>query len=889
MVGATIGQYRILQKLGEGGMGVVYKAEDTNLDRVVALKFLPEKLTATEEDQARFVQEAKAAATLNHPNVCTIHDIKEQEGRRFIVMEYVEGTTMRARVLGSGIGVREAVDFAVQIAEALQEAHGRGIVHRDIKSENIMINTRSQVKVMDFGLAKLRGSMRLTKSSSTIGTLGYMAPEQIQGEQVDARSDVFSFGVVLYEMLTGRMPFRGEHDAAMMYSILNEEPEPLQNHLPDASPELMHILSRALEKDPSERYQSAGDMAIDLRRLRKDTGRVSRVGVSRASQEPPAAGRGEAGRHPGSRADLRWNILIGAALVVVVAVVGWMLLFGPSAGGPSTGAPERKMLVVLPFQNLGDSEMDYFADGITEEITSRLAGLSGLGVIGRSSAIQYKNTSKSLKDIGEELGVTYVLEGTVRWERSPDGERRVRVNPQLIKVEDATQVWAQPYEAVLSGVFELQSEIASKVARALDVTLLASEQQELEDVRKRNPEAYDLYLRANTYSDRGYAREDWAIAQDLYARAVGLDPTFAQAYARAARLHSDMYWFHYDRTEERLELARRAAQRAIELDPAHPDGYEAMGWYYYHGLLEYESALEQFDEALRRRPQSAQVIYGIAAVRRRQGKFQEALESFEKACDIDPRDPTLLFNTGETHFLMRHFDDAVRYFDRAIILSPDWGLSYGYKAEAVLRRDGDVAAARGIVVGTSAVSEVRFAFSLATFDIYERRYENALKSLEKASHPTSESQFYYTPSHLVRAMVYGEMGNSRMERLYYDSARISLETDLARHPNDPRMLVSLGIAHAGLGQKEEAIRYGERAVALLPMSREAYRGAYLVEGLARIHTMIGNHEAALERLELLLSVPSQLSPALLRIDPAWDELRENARFKVLARRSTSRQ
>ncbi|MGB2959012.1 MAG: tetratricopeptide repeat protein, partial [Bacteroidota bacterium] len=526
---------------------------------------------------------------------------------------------------------------------------------------------------MDFGLAKLRGSMRLTKSSSTIGTLGYMAPEQIRAEGGDARSDIFSFGVVLYEILTGRMPFRGEHDAAMMYSILNEDPEPLQNHLPDASPELIHTLNRALEKDPGDRYQSAGDMVIDLRRLGRDTGRVSRVGVSSVSQELPGRGKEKIGRQSGPGMSRTQKVLIGVALLVIAAVAVWAIFLGPSTGGPPAGTSERKMLVVLPFQNLGDSEMDYFADGITEEITSRLAGLSGLGVIGRSSAIQYKNTSKTLSEIGEELGVTYVLEGTVRWEKLPEGETRVRVNPQLIKVEDATQVWAQPYEAVLAGVFELQSEIASKVARALDVTLLASERKELEDVRKQNPEAYDLYLRGNTYADRGYAEEDFKIAQELYTRAIELDPEFSQAYARVATLHSDVYWFHYDRTAERLELARHAAQKAIELEPTHPDGYEAMGWYYYHGLLEYEPALRQFDEALRRRPQSAHVVYGIAAVKRRKGEFTDALVNFEKACDMDPRDPTLLFNTGETHALMRNYEAAIRYFDRAIILSPDWG------------------------------------------------------------------------------------------------------------------------------------------------------------------------------------------------------------------------
>ena len=303
-----------------------------------------------------------------------------------------------------------------------------------------------------------------------------------------------------------------------------------------------------------------------------------------------------------------------AALIVLLGVLGWAAFLRESGSDGVPPAPTRQMIVVLPFQNLGEQEMDYFADGMTEEITSRLASLSGLGVIGRSSAIQYKKTTKSIKEVGAELGVSFVLEGTVRWERSAEGETHVRITPQLIRVSDATQVWSQPYEAILSGVFSVQSDIASKVVDAMGVKLLASEQQSIETVRQKNPEAYDLYLRGAGYNDRGYDRGDWEIAIGLLEKAITLDPEFAQAYARLSRLHSDFYWFRFDRSKERLEKSLEAARKAVELDPLLADGYEAMGWYYYHGLLEYDLALAQFDEALRRRPQGAGVIYGIAAV-----------------------------------------------------------------------------------------------------------------------------------------------------------------------------------------------------------------------------------------------------------------------------------
>src|SRR5512136_1116666 len=275
LIGQTVSHYKILEKLGEGGMGIVYKAEDLKLTRTVALKFLPHGLDAHEPERARFLQEARAAAILNHPNICTIHEIADADGQQFIVMEYVEGKTLREIVPVKK--TQDAITYAIQISEALQEAHSKGIVHRDIKAENIMVNSKNQVKVMDFGLAKLKGSLKLTHTSSTIGTLAYMAPEQIQGEEVDARSDIFSFGIVLYEMLTGHLPFRGEHEAAMVYSIVNEEPLPIQKYLPEVSSELVHVLNRALEKEPSERYQTVAEMVIDLKRLKKQTSRVSRV------------------------------------------------------------------------------------------------------------------------------------------------------------------------------------------------------------------------------------------------------------------------------------------------------------------------------------------------------------------------------------------------------------------------------------------------------------------------------------------------------------------------------------------------------------------------------------------------------------------------------------
>ena len=352
LIGSTVSHYAILEKLGEGGMGVVYKAEDLKLTRTVALKFLPHGLNAHEPERERFLQEARAAAILNHPNICTIHDIQEHEGQQFIVMEYVEGKTLREVVPVKKM--HDAITYATQIAEALQEAHTHGIVHRDIKAENIMVNTKNQVKVMDFGLAKLKGSLKLTKTSSTIGTLAYMAPEQIQGGEVDARSDIFSFGIVLYEMLTGHLPFRGEHEAAMVYSIVNEDPEPLHHYVPDAPSELLHVLDRAMEKDRDDRYQTVLDMLIDLRRMKKQTGSVSRMipGLHQAAEHDAGMGRpAPVPLETPKRLSIQW-ILLGS-LTALVVIVGVLYLLFSRSPLPELNPRMTTRVIEIPFAEMG--------------------------------------------------------------------------------------------------------------------------------------------------------------------------------------------------------------------------------------------------------------------------------------------------------------------------------------------------------------------------------------------------------------------------------------------------------------------------------------------------------------------------------------------------------
>ncbi|HEY4643370.1 MAG TPA: protein kinase, partial [Bacteroidota bacterium] len=583
MIGQTISHYKILEKLGEGGMGVVYKAEDIKLKRTVALKFLPHHLTSTKEEEARFLQEAQAAATLNHPNVCTIFAVEEHEGQQFIAMEYVDGVTLRQRMENAPLKLNQAISYAVQVGEALQEAHNKGIVHRDIKADNIMVNAKNQVKVMDFGLAKLKGSLKLTRSSSTVGTLAYMAPEQVQGGEVDARSDNFSFGVVLYEMLTGRTPFRGEHDAAMMYSIINEEPEPLERYLSESSPELQRILSRALEKDPDDRYQSAADMVSELRRLQKQTSRVSRkpleemktsqtpASVEREPRAPAVEEQPEEVKKipagiptPTGKARIIAYSGIALAVLAVGALAVNLLFFRTEAV-----RADKKSIAVLPFKNLSEEkESEFFSDGITEDIITQLSKIGDLRVISRTSVMRYKESDKSIRDIGKELGVATILEGSVR-----RAGNQVRIVAQLIDASNDEHLWADTYDRELTQIFAIQSDIAQKIASSLKAKLTSSQKQQIEKKPTENLDAYTFYLKGREYYYR-YHKQENENAVQLFKNALDLDPNYALAYAGLG----DAYGQRVQRfgfAEGWLDSAVAVTDKAISIDPNLAEAYKA--------------------------------------------------------------------------------------------------------------------------------------------------------------------------------------------------------------------------------------------------------------------------------------------------------------------------
>jgi serine/threonine-protein kinase len=545
------------------------------------------------------------------------------------------------------------------------------------------------------------------------------------------------------------------------------------------------------------------------------------------------------------------------------------------------------MLVVLPFENLGRSEDEYFADGMTEEVTARLAGLHGLGVIGRTSAIQYKKTTKSIPQIGQELGVDYVLEGTVRWEQAPHGASRVRVTPQLVRVSDASHVWANVYDAVLADVFDVQSNIATQVAETLEVALLAPERHALVAKPTTNLEAYDYYLRGIDYDARNFVEEDARLAVRMYQRAVQLDSQFTLAYAGLARAHLMLAWV-FNQTGE-VPKARAALDRAQQLGRERAETRLALGYYYYWGNRDYDHALEQFAWVRERQPNDPDVISAISYIHRRQGRWVEAASELTRATELDPRNHGDFFDLGLTYGPhLRRYAEADRVLGRAISLAPEVPAYHCVRAYVYLMEDGDATRAKQVLrqaVGTIDPARILTAghFYNALVRVFASDFGEALAHLPLRA-VAGDTDGYY----LAKAEYYGFTSDPRRAAAYFDSARVVLEAKVAARPRNKAaerwpVELPLALAYAGLGRKADALRLGREGAQLVPVARDAFDGPGQLLDLAEIYVRTGEYDAALDQLEYLLSIPSPVSSGLLRVDPLYAPLRGNPRFERLVR------
>jgi eukaryotic-like serine/threonine-protein kinase len=643
MIGQTISHYKILEKLGEGGMGVVYKAEDTKLKRTVALKFLPKGLEAHEPERARFLQEAQAASALNHPNICSIHTIEEYDGQQFIDMELVDGKNLSGLLKEKELSLKDMLNIAIQICEGLNSAHKKGVVHRDIKPDNIMLTDDGIVKIMDFGLAKLKGTSKLTKTQSTLGTLAYMSPEQARGEEVDQRSDIFSFGVVLYEMVTGRRPFKGEHEAAMMYSLMNENPEPLARYKTDVPTELQHIIDKSLAKERGERYQHIDEMVADMRRMQHSiTGNITSIV---------------------KKSKMTW---IAAAVFVVLVVVGVYLFYPKSVPIKVTG----KSVAVLPFKNLSDSKEDeYFSDGITDDIIAQLSKISELKVISRTSTMQYKRINKNVREIGEELDVATVLEGSVRRVGN-----QIRVVAQLIDAKNEGHLWAETYDKEMIQIFEVQSDVAKKIAVALKTKLTSGEKERIEKKQTEDTEAYKLYLKGRFYWNKRVP-DDIKTAIDCFKQAIEKDPDYALAYTGLASAYAVIPSFGLPPAEPYIN-ARNAAMKALEIDSTLAEAQTVLGEIAGSHYYDWTVAEKHYRRAIELDPSYPTAHQWYSSMLTSLGRFDEALTEAKRALELDPLSLIINLNLGDVYYAMRRYNEAKEQYENIISLDETFPWSH---------------------------------------------------------------------------------------------------------------------------------------------------------------------------------------------------------------------
>jgi non-specific serine/threonine protein kinase len=896
MVGESIAHYRIESLIGVGGMGEVYLARDDRLGRKVALKFLPERLMADKTQLSRFKSEARSASALNHPNILTVYEIGTEENRHFIATEFIEGVTLRAALARGRMSVHEALEVAVQVASALSAAHETGIVHRDIKPENIMLRRDGYVKVLDFGIAKLSEqqaqaadqeigttTVLQTHPGLLIGTVHYMSPEQIRGQRTDARSDIWSLGVVLYEMLRGVPPFSGATPSDCIASVLKAEPRTLASVVPGVGAELQSLVQKTLRKNSDDRYQTAEEVLADLRSVK---GKLEQQ--TSAPKIAPA-----------------W---LWTAAVATIVVVGLSTLFFARSRtlpfgvrAPSTSAAAvtavstpanipKKSIAVLPFENRSrDPENAFFTDGVQDEILTDLARIADLKVISRTSVLQYKSgIARNLREIAQQLGVANVVEGSVQ-----RAGNRVRVNAQLIDAHTDAHLWAQTYDRDLSDVFAIQSEIAKTIADQLQAKLSPSEKSAIEQPTTSDITAFDLYSHAKNLFLKAFAgtnaRSDLLQAADLLKQAVARDPLFFQAYCQLAFTQINIYGV-LDHNPAYLAEAEAALQSASRLRPDAGETHLARARNLYWGYLDYDGALRELEIARQSLPGEDWIFSLKGYIERRQGRWEECIRDLKRATELDPRNILTLQQLALTYQQLRRYAEEKRTFERILAFEPDDPITKSQHAFVELDSKADT---RPLHRVTDSVLEENPAALPSIADnwllcaLAERDPAAARKALIALGEnpaslaPIADVRFNRSFMEGVIARLAKDEAKAQAS---FTAARAEQEKSIQAQPDYGPTVCVLGLIDAALGRKQEALREGRRAVELLPVEKDAVRGMAMVKFLAMIAAWAGDKDIACEQLAIAVRNPSDLSYGQLKLMPFWDPLRGDPRFEALVQK-----
>jgi TolB-like protein/tRNA A-37 threonylcarbamoyl transferase component Bud32 len=872
---ATLGgAYKVKRELGGGGMSRVFVAEDARLGRHVVIKVLHPDLAA-DVSAARFEREVHLAARLQHPHIVPLFTAGEAGGLLYYTMPYVEGESLRQWLAREGsLPVSDVLRLMRELADALDYAHGQGVVHRDLKPENVLLSGR-HATIADFGVAKALSAATtarpVTATNAVLGTPLYMAPEQAAADPTtDHRADLYALGLIAYELLAGAHPFGGRSPQAVLAAHLTEEPAPLAERRPDVPPTVDALIARLLAKRPEDRPQTSAEVVRVLDEI-----------PTSAGAPPPAVAWTPRAGHRGAFAAL------AVATLVVLAALGTFVLKRPSA-------TERPILVVLPFENLGPASDEYFADGLTDEVTSRLAGVSGLRVIGRASARQYKGTTKGAREIARELGATHLLTGTVRWDRAGGGAGRVRVSPELVRAADQASVWAEPYEGPLEDVFRVQASVAERVAAALDVALLTRERRAVTARPTANIAAYDAYLRGRASSTRllRYSVPSQRAAIAEFNRAIDLDPRFAAAYARLA----DSYLAVHDVTGDPAMLAnaRTSSERAWAIDSTLLESQLARARYL-AAADDPEGAYRVVSTAAAAAPGDVEVLFRLAETEAARGRPERALASALRAAALDPRSDPWQPLAG-LYERMYRYEEAVRTREREIALAPQNTAAYFVQAGTYLLWSADTLAARRTIERAGPTIEIWLIRLPGGIAAGPATWRHVLPPSVLQAKDTLTLAGYLTVGgfppelfYLMKARHFALAGRTERARFHADSLVRRIEPAL-RQTADVRFVAgvssrraALAEAYAYLGRTADAAREIDRYVSEARSPRNATILPRALVNAAYVDVLAGRHDVAVGRLEEALELPAgeSISRALLRADSSWAPLRAHPRFARL--------